>query len=460
MASLPKVFLCYARKDNASDDHDRRWLDRFRTFLKPHDGEEFEVFHDEQVPPGGEWNPVILEQVNTCHVAVLLVSQHFLGSTYIRDKELPVLLERRRVGQVLVLPLLISECTLNKKRYRFPDPQTGPQQLYISDLQQVGGQLEAFEALSLPQQNNRLRAATEVILGHVEELGRQAAAPATPPAVVPSKKASDTPVAPPVSAPSTARDTVATPDRPWINSFGMRFVAVPGTRAWFSVWPTRVRDYRAFAEARGGMDDSWRDPMWQGVPVTPGPDHPVVNVSWNDAREFCRWLTDREHREGRLKTGQRYRLPSDREWSAAVGLPEEPGKTPKDRDGKVANVYPWGTQWPPPRGAGNFADGTFKNRFGGKWTSIEGYDDGFATTSPVGSFQRSPTGLYDLTGNVWEWCEDLYDGSGTLRVLRGGSWVYDVPRLLLSSYRFYGEPDGRRDDFGFRVVLGVDEPAR
>ncbi len=260
--------------------------------------------------------------------------------------------------------------------------------------------------------------------------------------------------------PASPGDAVATPDRPWINSLEMRFVAVPGTRAWFSAWPTRVRDYRAFAEARGGMDGAWRDPMWQGVPVTPGPDHPVVNVSWNDAWEFCRWLTDREHREGRLRAGQRYRLPTDREWSVAVGLPEEPGKTPQDRDEKIADVYPWGTQWPPPRGAGNFADVTFKKRFNGDWTFIEGYDDGFATTSPVGLFQRSPTGLYDLSGNVWEWCEDLYDGSGTRRVLRGGSWGVDDPRYLLSSCRYYGGPDGRSGRIGFRVVLGVDEPAR
>jgi len=194
--------------------------------------------------------------------------------------------------------------------------------------------------------------------------------------------------------------------------------------------------------------------------VTPGPTHPVVNVSWIDATNFCHWLTGREGKAGRLPAGYRYRLPTDLEWSAAVGLSGEQGETPQKRDRKVPGVYPWGRTWPPPTGSGNFADETAGVSFGNDWGIIAGYKDGFTTTSPAGVFRSTPTGIYDLSGNVWEWCEDWYDGDKKYRVLRGGSWNYDDPGYLLSSFRIYDGPDARYVIVGFRVVLGVDGSAR
>ncbi|MFM8421862.1 MAG: SUMF1/EgtB/PvdO family nonheme iron enzyme [Verrucomicrobiota bacterium] len=244
------------------------------------------------------------------------------------------------------------------------------------------------------------------------------------------------------------------------NSLGMVFVPVANAGVWFSAYETRVQDYEAFAKTRTGGDASWRNPIFQGIAVTPGPTHPVVNVSWNDARDFCQWLTATERRAGTLPANRRYRLPTDLEWSAAVGLPREQGATPKERDSKIPDVYPWGTQWPPPRGAGNFADVTSRDRLGITSGFIQGYDDGFATTSPVGSFPATRIGIHDLAGNVWEWCEDWYDTDQKFRVLRGGSWYVGDPRDLLSSFRVGDEPDERGVNVGFRVVLGVDEPAR
>ncbi len=261
------------------------------------------------------------------------------------------------------------------------------------------------------------------------------------------------------------RKTVATTREiaftaPFTNSLGMRFAPVPGVQALFSVWETRVQDYEAFAKTRSGGDTSWRNPVFQGVAVTPGPTHPVVNVSWNDANEFCEWLTVTERRAGTLPANRRYRLPTDVEWSAAVGLPNEQGATPRDRDGKIPGVYPWGKSWPPPTGAGNFADVTFKKQFGGNWEVIEGYIDGHAVTAPVGSFAASRIGLHDLAGNVWEWCADWYDTNEKNRVVRGGSWFVGARAGLLSSYRYLVGPDGRIVNFGFRVVLGVEGSAR
>ena len=172
--------------------------------------------------------------------------------------------------------------------------------------------------------------------------------------------------------------------------------------------------------------------------------HPAVNVSWDDAKEFCAWLTKKEQGEGKLAAGQEYRLPTDAEWSYAVGIGDKEGNgTPKDKDGKLADVYPWGTGWPPPKGAGNY----------GQSLNVDEY----ANTSPVGSFKANQYGLYDMGGNVWQWCEDLYEnGQSRNRVLRGGSWDRNDSRGLLSSNRSDYTPFGRYIDYGFRlVVVGV-----
>ncbi len=229
---------------------------------------------------------------------------------------------------------------------------------------------------------------------------------------------------------------------PWENSLAMKFVPVGDVL--MSVWSTRVQDYDAFCTAAGRL--------------RPTPDfaqdgaHPVVKVSWEDATAFCEWLTKKELVAERLEPGQSYRLPTDREWSAGAGLPEEGGNTPEERDGKLRE-YAWGKQWPPPPGAGNFADAVRKRGA----PSIPGYHDGFAQTSPVGSFPANRLGLFDMSGNVWQWCQDSYKGGSAgardWGVLRGGSWGTASPSELRSSYRNVVERSERDVIYGFRCVL-------
>ena len=183
-----------------------------------------------------------------------------------------------------------------------------------------------------------------------------------------------------------------------------------------------------------------------------GPDYPVEQVTWDEAKEFCRRLT--AGLPDKLKGKFVFRLPTDAEWSVAVGLPEESGGTPKDKDMKIKDVYPWGTTWPPPSGAGNYADQSCKQKYPSSGV-IEGYADGYADTAPVGSFKPNQFGLYDLGGNVWEWCEDWYDSDQKGRVLRGGSWGNVYPAFLSSSCRDSSLPGNRYDGGGFRCVVGV-----
>ena len=221
------------------------------------------------------------------------------------------------------------------------------------------------------------------------------------------------------------------------NSLGMRFLPVPGAAALFGVWPVRVQDYEPFAQETA---QKWLRPKFKQEPT-----HPVVSVSWDDARRFCLWLTEKERRAGQLGERDEYRLPTDLEWSAAVDLGKETGATPAERDGKLRDVYPWGKDWPLPKNVGNY-DGELRK-------------DDFDYTSPVGSFPANRHGLHDLGGNVWEWCSDAYDGQENYRVLRGASWHSSKPHTLLSSARLSNSPGHRVDIIGFRCVLEARRPS-
>ncbi|MGH8092936.1 MAG: formylglycine-generating enzyme family protein, partial [Chthoniobacterales bacterium] len=170
-----------------------------------------------------------------------------------------------------------------------------------------------------------------------------------------------------------------------------------------------------------------------------GEQHPVVYVNSNEAAKFCQWLGARERR--------RYRLPTEAEWEYAA----------RGSDGRK---YPWGNE--EGRGdLGNFAD---RNTLFA-WSDRE-IDDGFAESSPVGSFPSgtSPFGMEDMAGNVWEWCSDFiapYRGkpkinprgavSGSKRVYRGGSWKSRFNSLRATT-RVANVPSFSCNDLGFRIV--------
>ncbi|MEP6669196.1 MAG: SUMF1/EgtB/PvdO family nonheme iron enzyme [Chthoniobacter sp.] len=235
----------------------------------------------------------------------------------------------------------------------------------------------------------------------------------------------------------------ATKEAPFVNSLGMKFVPVPitggptnGKRVLFDVWDTRVQDYQGFAQEVGRK--------WSKVGFEQGPTHPAVNVSWDDAKAFCAWLTEKERAAEKIGAQDAYRLPSDHEWSCAVeiGSKEKAEESPDAKSGRIENIYPWGTQWPPPEGAGNYGPLVQADQFG--------------YTSPVGSFSANRYGLFDLGGNVWQWCEDRFDTQQNDRVLRGGCWNANDRGYALSSSRFHYAPGSWYNGaFGFRCVLMI-----
>lgn len=236
---------------------------------------------------------------------------------------------------------------------------------------------------------------------------------------------------------------------------------------YLSKYEVTVAEFRAFVEASGYLTDAEKEGWswvynrkewvkengrnWRHDPEgkTADDNHPVINVSWNDATEYCKWLSQ--------KTGKAYRLPTEAEWEYAAG------------NGDKHIKYSWGNAAPAGRKGGSLSDETAAKKF--NWTRSNAnifmnYDDGFASTAPVGSFDPNEFGLYDMTGNVNEWCSDWYGSkyyknslpsnptgpsSGSYRVLRGGSWNND-PQYMRVACRGNGTPAYRNFNVGFRLA--------
>lgn len=177
-----------------------------------------------------------------------------------------------------------------------------------------------------------------------------------------------------------------------------------------------------------------------------GDNQPVTSVSWEDAKAYADWAGER--------------LPTEAEWEKAA------------RGGLVGKKYVWGDNWPPPEDSGNFGDEAAKREFSDNDEGIPGYDDGYAYPAPVGSFKPNGYGLYDMAGNVWEWCIDCYDPSYYNKspksnpvndefwapaVMRGGScWssLSYIPSMRVAYRGSGGNPsDTKYDDVGFRCAM-------
>ncbi len=237
-------------------------------------------------------------------------------------------------------------------------------------------------------------------------------------------------------------------DQPWENSLNMKFVPFGNLMA--STYETRVSDYAAFLAT---VPEGINRPR---TGFSQDPEHPVAGVSADDARAFCRWLTEKERKAGLIQPYHKYRLPKDKEWSAMAGVTDEHGENPGDRDGSVPGKFPWGKEWPPPPGTGNFSD-TSAGENGA--ATIPGYDDKFPKTAPVGMFEPLENGLYDIAGNVWEWVDETYLPTSRNLTARGGGWDVSERENLYVTYRNAVSPTLTRNNpygfnlYGFRCVL-------
>jgi formylglycine-generating enzyme required for sulfatase activity len=188
--------------------------------------------------------------------------------------------------------------------------------------------------------------------------------------------------------------------------------------------------------ALGGRDAMFRELaapyLWNGVDPPAGQgNHPVVLVHYEDALAYCRWLSE--------SLGRTVRLPTEAEWEKAA------------RGGLELRRFPWGDEIDPSHC--NYLPDPMMKRTRG--------------TRPAGAYAPNAYGLYDAAGNVWEWVADWYSpeyygngeardprgpSSGTMRIVRGGSWLNDDTSMLRCAYRHKVPPDTYTYSIGFRIV--------
>ena len=195
------------------------------------------------------------------------------------------------------------------------------------------------------------------------------------------------------------------------------------TPFYIAVTETTNAQYARFLKATGHPAPLY----WEDKNLN-APGQPVVGVTWDDAKAFCQWLSK--------LTGVEHRLPTEAQWEVAA------------RGGLMGQPYPWGEADPDASGVyrANYRPNDFA-------------DDGFAFSAPVGSFPPNGYGLYDMAGNVAEWCRDRYvplrSGGpfqpGVLRLLKGGSWTSRA-RDLRAAARQSAPPSYADGYIGFRVV--------
>jgi formylglycine-generating enzyme required for sulfatase activity len=458
-------------------------VERLQTMIRPLvRSEALRLWDDSRIPPGAKWKAEIEKALASAKVALLLVSDDFLASEFVINKELPPLLRAAEAEGLCILWVCLGPCFY----------EATP----IHEYQAVLPPGEPLEALSPVQQ----KAALKTIAGPIRAaLRSEDAAAQVPPAPVPPAQVQTRPVPAPLPAPPASTAAPAPTDSSRLQLFATStcLLRQEGGRWSMERRPLQVEGYReelgegvaltmlkipagsflmgspegeperfddegpqhevtlgAFWMAQTPITQAqWRTvAAWQKLERDLKPDpaqfkganRPVERVSWHDAQEFCRRLSQR--------TGQRYGLPSEAQWEyacrAGSTTPFHFGAslTPELANYDGNNCYVNGPKGP--------------NR---------------GQTTEVASFPANDWGLHDMHGNVWEWCEDHWHDSYNLapgddqpwliaaaaaneqKLLRGGSWIGD-PGDCRSAYRSHDEAVSDDDDVGFRVVCLPQDP--
>ena len=490
MADKPKrtkVFISYSHKDASA-------LERLQVHLKPLERQGIvERWDDTQIKAGQDWRAEIERALAEARVAILLVSADFLASDFIDRDELPPILLAQKQEGLDVLPVILKPCRFTRtptlKRFQSVNSPSKPL-LGLPDIEQEN----VWVQLSNRVEDILEEANDGSVLNHEPPVVPEPKPPKISPQSDPVKVSSAETDPPPISAelvdvkdlkldalkaeiageisnakllwnevlakvPSdsearnelarieqlSATERVSSKPKPLQdftedlgNGIALEMVAIPGGDLLMGSPENEEGRY----ENEGPQHRVTVSPFWMGkYPVTQAQyltvmgqnpsffkdsdQLPVEQVSWHDAQAFCDRLSQ--------LTERTYRLPSEAEWEYAC------------RAG-TTTAYHFGQELT-----------SHTANFGGR----------FKKTTEVGKFPSNAFGLYDMHGNAWEWCADIWHenylgappggtpwikgGDSSRRVLRGGSWD-DDPWDCRSALRSRGQPDVRVINVGFRVV--------
>lgn len=500
-----KIFIVYAREDAEA-------LNELRTQLIPvARSEGLEVWYDGAILPGQHWDQEIKAHLHQADIILLFISKHFFASEYIQATELSAALARHEVGHATIIPIIVRACMWEDayEVSRFQVLPEGAQPVFSSAWHDPD---EAMVSVSkgIKKIARQLRAQRD---SAEEQAGQKEAAPHNPGSIpsqpdpesdpprplrrlfayvsggllmmlliwlfiqqcgtrnsnhplstAPNRNGSDTPSVrtsnPPVNiepapdkrteggmmsakAPSTPADlsasnTPASPPKEPGTSFSFPYAMVALTGGSFTMgndrspfkeeWPAHAVHIKPFLMGKYEVTQA----LWQKVMDNNPAQHscaecPVERVSWNDVQEFIRKLNE--------KTGLKYRLPTEAEWEYAARSGVSNG--PKYAGSDDVDMVAW----------------------------FDGNSNG--TTHPVGQKDDNAFLLYDMSGNVCEWCQDNWhssyegapkDGSAWIqdmnntRVFRGGCWHRNYLRCDVDA-RYWDYSHARFDNTGFRLAL-------
>ena len=422
------IFICYAREDAEARASLRRKLAPLQQSGKAR------VWYDGEIVGGQQWDQEIRRNLKSADIVLLLISDDFFDSDYIDRVELKEALEAYCRGENTVVPVILYDCIwqvhpelaqlqalptdakpIYKKQY-WENPDEG-----FADV--AKGIVKILESEETAKKRLKRKVIEKLTKGMVFVKGGTFRMGCT------SEQGGD------------CRDAEKPAHEATVSDF------------YLGRYEVTFEEYDAFCAATGRQKPD--DRGWgRGK-------RPVINVSWYDAVEYCNWLSeqqgltpyyaiDKSRKDlnndssddyDDLKWlvtprvgGNGYRLPTEAEWEYAA------------RGGAKSKGYKYA-------GSNNLDEVAWFEENSGR------------ETRPVGEKNPNELGLYDLSGNVWEWCWDWYGDyssssktnprgpeSGSGRVLRGGSCSY-IAEFCRVSYRSYLHPDSRYDDFGFRVAF-------
>ncbi len=428
---MADIFVSYRRDDS-------RWsAGRINDHLVAAFGSERVFFDTLTMEPGADFHEVIGASVGECRVLLAVIGPGWLRTLEERgasagDFVCVEIAEALRRG-VRVVPILIDGAAPPTEDILPPDLKP----------------LARRHAVSITPE--RCRSEVECLVGFLRSYLGDAGCPAVARSTSPFRDADVAPEMMPVPAGTFLMGTRLRRDAGDDEEGPQHEVAITHNLA-VARYTTTVAQYQVFVESTGYAfeermftceDETWRERIGRSY-QSPGfgqtAQHPAVGVSWEDANAYCAWLSQ--------ITGRSYRLLSEAEWEYCC------------RAGSTS-AFSWGPRIAPDRA---------------------NYDGGCSCSEPstpprgtvrVDGFAPNAWGLYQMHGNVWEWCEDAWrdsyagattDGSAwaepdaPLRVLRGGSWT-SVPTLLRAAARNKERPTIRMSTIGFRVARDLDEAA-